>query len=256
MQDLFTALAKYIRATTVLRELRLAVSNPANSAPSLWWTSVFDSLSVNTSIGFLVIASCENLLHNDRLASTIGLSTYITRVCYLQGREEWDPTSFVLPLSDATGDNNNLLKVELPGAKVGDDAARGLLKIKETVRRNCGLLERAAAFNQTTTLDWCTATALEKVSRRPALVRELPEKEVTAACEVARMVRSRLRSVDGLNDYMRLTGVVKERVTCALPVQVGSTQLDDLNIDCWRLLRQYLSFDDVQGVIVEKADNR
>ncbi|KAL1478761.1 hypothetical protein MTO96_052410 [Rhipicephalus appendiculatus] len=182
----------------MLRELRLAVSNPANSAPSLWWTSVFDSLSINTSIGFLLISSSQDLLHNGRLASTIGLSRYITRVFYVQGRKEWDPTSFVLPLSDATGDNYNLLKVDLCGAKLGDDAARCLLKIKETVRRNCGLLERAVAFNQTTTLDWRTATALEKV---------------------------------------------------------GSTHLDDLNIDCWRLLRQYLSFDDVKVFAVEKAHN-
>ncbi|KAL1474000.1 hypothetical protein MTO96_038308, partial [Rhipicephalus appendiculatus] len=98
----------------------------------------------------------------------------------------------------------------------------------------------------------CTANALEKVSRHPALVRELAEKEGIAACDVARMVRSRLRSVDGLHDFMRLTGVVKKRVVCAPSVDM---QLHDLNTDCWRVVRQYLSFDDVTRFTVAVADN-
>ncbi|KAL1477355.1 hypothetical protein MTO96_035797 [Rhipicephalus appendiculatus] len=64
-------------------------------------------------------------------------------------------------------------------------------------------------------LDRYTANALEKVSRCPALVRVLAEKEGIAADEVATMIRRRLMSVDGVHDFMRLTGVVKERVTCA-----------------------------------------
>ncbi|KAL1477258.1 hypothetical protein MTO96_035883 [Rhipicephalus appendiculatus] len=60
------------------------------------------------------------------------------------------------------------------------------------------------------------------------------------------MIRSRLRSVEGLHDFMRLTGVVKECVTCAPPVDGCRMQLQDLNDDCWRLVRRYLSFDDVK----------
>ncbi|KAL1442695.1 hypothetical protein MTO96_030668 [Rhipicephalus appendiculatus] len=70
--------------------------------------------------------------------------------------------------------------------------------------------------------------------------------EGIAAEEVARMVRSRLRSVEGLNDFMRLTGVVKQHVTCAPPVDDRSVQLEVLNIHCWRLLRRYRSIDDVK----------
>ncbi|KAH7944124.1 hypothetical protein HPB52_016340 [Rhipicephalus sanguineus] len=69
------------------------------------------------------------------------------------------------------------------------------------------------------------------------------------------MVRSRLRSVDGLHDFMRLTGVVKERVTCVPPVDDCGTQLQDLGNDCWRLLRRYLSFDDVKRFTVGTLDN-
>ncbi|KAL1468267.1 hypothetical protein MTO96_041605 [Rhipicephalus appendiculatus] len=69
------------------------------------------------------------------------------------------------------------------------------------------------------------------------------------------MVRSRLTGVDGLHDFMRLTGVVKERVTCAPSVDGCCIQLQDLGNDCWRLLRRYLSFGDVKRFAVGKLDS-
>ncbi|KAH7975403.1 hypothetical protein HPB52_001394 [Rhipicephalus sanguineus] len=169
---------------------------------------------------------------------------------------EWNPIDFVLPLSEAMGGNYNLLEVQLHStAKVGADARRCLFRIRETTRRNSRLLERAAAFKQITPLDWHTANALEKVSQHPALVRELAEKEGIAAHEVARMVKSLLRSVDGLHDFMRLTGVVKKRVVCAPSVDSCGMQLHDLNTYCWRVVRQYLSFDDVKRFTVAVPEN-
>ncbi|KAH7944249.1 hypothetical protein HPB52_017639 [Rhipicephalus sanguineus] len=167
-QTLFSSLAKYVRATAMLQELRLCVSSPGDAAYSSCWTLLLESILANTSITLLLISSSGNLAFNDRLAATIGLSRY-------------------------------------------------------------------------------TANALEKVSRRPALVRKLAEKEGMVAGEVARMIRSRLRGVEGLHDFMRLTGVVKECVMCAPPVNGCGVQLEDLNSDCWRLVRQYLSFDDVKA---------
>ncbi|KAL1451212.1 hypothetical protein MTO96_043912, partial [Rhipicephalus appendiculatus] len=58
-----------------------------------------------------------------------------------------------------------------------------------------------------------TASAFETVARSSALVRELAQKTGVAAAEVDWMLRSRLEGVEGLHDFMRLTGVVKERVT-------------------------------------------
>ncbi|KAH6937590.1 hypothetical protein HPB50_001870 [Hyalomma asiaticum] len=111
--------------------------------------------------------------------------------------------------------------------------------------KNSGLVERAAAFQQTTSLNWYTANALEKVSRRPALVRELAEREGMAEDEVRSLIQSRLMSVKGLDDFMRLSGVVRDRVTCAPRPDGRRKQLNDLHEDCWRVLRRYLSFDDV-----------
>ncbi|KAL1465911.1 hypothetical protein MTO96_043054 [Rhipicephalus appendiculatus] len=68
------------------------------------------------------------------------------------------------------------------------------------------------------------------------------------------MIRSRLSIVEGLHVFMRLTGVVKGRVTCATPVEGCNMQLQDLGNDCWRLVRRYLSFDDVKCFTVAKLD--
>ncbi|KAL1469685.1 hypothetical protein MTO96_040920 [Rhipicephalus appendiculatus] len=93
------------------------------------------------------------------------------------------------------------------------------------------------------------------VSRRPALVRVLAEKEGIAANEMSGMLRSHLSSVEGLHGFMRVTGVVKESVTCLPPADGCSVQLPDLNNDCWRLVRRYLSFHDVKrSSVVETGD--
>ncbi|KAL1472055.1 hypothetical protein MTO96_039573 [Rhipicephalus appendiculatus] len=59
-EALFSSLAKYIRATTVLRELHLSVTNLGDVAPSSCWTLLFESISANNSITRLVISSSED----------------------------------------------------------------------------------------------------------------------------------------------------------------------------------------------------
>ncbi|KAL1478971.1 hypothetical protein MTO96_015961 [Rhipicephalus appendiculatus] len=255
-QHLFYCATKYIRATTVLRKLSLLVSNPAGDAPSSCWALLFESISSNTSITDLWISGSHNFLYTGHLARTVAHSRCITRASYAEIRLDWSPNGFLLPLSRAVGENYNLLKVRLSYfAKMNAEARRCWFTVREVTRRNSGLVKRAGAVIQSTTLDWHTANALEKVSRRAALVRELAEKERIAADEVARMLRSRLMSIDGIHDFMRLTGVVKERVRCAPPVDGCSLQLQDLNNDCWRLVRRHLSFDDVKRCTVGKPDN-
>ncbi|KAH7944285.1 hypothetical protein HPB52_017937 [Rhipicephalus sanguineus] len=254
-EGVFSALAKYIRETTVLRKLTLTVTKhfeEANTAASFCWKFLFESMSANTSVSDLDIFSNGNFQYNDHLARIIGLSRYISRVSFFLNAGDGTATDFVSFLSEAIGDNYNLLNFDLYNYKLGVEAKRCLVIIRETTRRNSGLLERAAAFNTTTRLDWYTATALEKVSRNPALLRELAKKEGIAARQVASLIRSRLSSVEGLNDFMRLTSVVKELVTCSPRVVGSGMQLQDLSNDCWRLVRRYLSFDDVKCFTIAK----
>ncbi|KAH7947706.1 hypothetical protein HPB52_015225 [Rhipicephalus sanguineus] len=190
----------------------------------------------------------EALAANSTLKSleVLGLSRNISRASLQLDISEPITTGFVVALSEVISDNYNLVEVSLFSLDVDAEATRSWFTIMDTTRRNSGLVNRAVVFKQSCPLDWYTATALEKVSRHPALLKVLAEKEGIAACDVARMVRSRLCSVDELHDFMRLSGVVKERVTCVPPIGDSSKQLADLHIDCWRVLRRYLSFDDVK----------
>lgn len=255
-QQLFDCMAKYIKETTVLREIILHVSNTAGDAPAACWEPLFESLSSNTSITYLWITGRDHFSYAGHLARTVGRSRFTTQAFYEEYQPDWDPSGFVSPLSRELDENYNLLEVSLSEtAKMDAETTCCWFKVREVSRRNSGLVKRAGAAIQSPTLDWYAANALEKVSRRPVLVRELAEKEGLAVEEVAKMLRSRLVSVDGMHDFMRLTGVVKKAVTCAPPVDGCSFQIQDLNVDCWRFVRRYLSFDDVKRCTVAKPDD-
>ncbi|KAH7944450.1 hypothetical protein HPB52_019819 [Rhipicephalus sanguineus] len=88
------------------------------------------------------------------------------------------------------------------------------------------------------------ASALETLSRHPALVAELAEVLTVTDAEAASLVRTRLSHIQDMNEFMRLAGVVKDRVTCE-PREDGCKQLCDLNEDCWRHVMRYLKLDDI-----------
>ncbi|KAL3196811.1 hypothetical protein MRX96_045082 [Rhipicephalus microplus] len=88
------------------------------------------------------------------------------------------------------------------------------------------------------------AAALDRVYRHPALVAELSEALSVSEADAIVAVRERFRSIEGMHEFMRLTGVVKARVSCQ-PRDDGRTQLDSLNEHCWAHVRRYLQLDDV-----------
>ncbi|XP_075737602.1 uncharacterized protein LOC142777166 [Rhipicephalus microplus] len=256
-ERLFSALAKYVRETTVLQELKLILTSclaPDNTASYTCWTLLFESMSANTSISDLDILTNGKFQYNGHLTRTIGHSEYISRVRFLENTGLGDATFFVWLLSESISHNYGLLKVDLNGANVDSEVKRCFFTIRKTTQRNRDILERAAAFIKIAPLDRHTATAFEKVARNPALTRELAKKENITTAEVAKMLRSHLRSVEGLHDFMRLTGVVKKSVKCAPPVDDSGMQLQDLNEDSWRLVRRYLSFDDVKNFSIAIED--
>ncbi|KAH7944711.1 hypothetical protein HPB51_028573 [Rhipicephalus microplus] len=248
-EPLFSCLANYIRSTTVLRRLILTVPNPSlteDTAPLLCWTLLSESLSTNTSIEHFDIYSESEFQHCDHLARSIGHSSSITRLT-LSLNTPGSADEFLFHLSAALDQNYTLLKMDSFGVSVGVDASHLLFRIRETMRRNCGLLERSAAYHYTGHLD------------REGLKESSPSERARPpvghlGTPSGKMIHSRLRNVEGLDDFMRLTGVVKEHVICAPPVEDGGMQLQDLGNDCWRLVRRYLSFDDVRCPTVTELD--
>ncbi|KAL1469686.1 hypothetical protein MTO96_040921 [Rhipicephalus appendiculatus] len=153
-QRLFHSAADYIRATTVLRKLKIYVFHSAEVAPSSCWTLLFESILANTSISDLEMEGTANFSHAGSFARTVGLSRCITRVSYSRFRSECNPTSFVVSLSEAISHNYNLLEIHLYSyANLGAEARCSWFTVRETIRRNWGLVELAGALNKTTVLD-------------------------------------------------------------------------------------------------------
>ncbi|KAH6927744.1 hypothetical protein HPB50_007715 [Hyalomma asiaticum] len=87
--------------------------------------------------------------------------------------------------------------------------------------------------------------ALERVYSHAGLLEELAEELSLSVGQATSMVRQGLRPIEGLHDFMRLAGVVRDRVVCE-PRHDGRPQLDTINEYCWRLVRRYLVLDDVR----------
>ncbi|KAL1484635.1 hypothetical protein MTO96_032485 [Rhipicephalus appendiculatus] len=242
-QRLFHSAADYIRATTVLRKLKIYVFHSAEVAPSSCWTLLFESILANTSISDLDIEGTANFSHAGSFARTVGLSRCITRVSYSRFRSECNPTSFVLSLSEAISDNYNLLEIHLYSyANLGAEAkvllvhSQGNHPKELWPGRTCWCLQP----------DYCSRS-VRVLAEKEGIRRE---RNVRDACYEAVSVASK-----GFHGFMRVTGVVKESVTCLPPADGCSVQLPDLNNDCWRLVRRYLSFHDVKrSSVVETGD--
>ncbi|XP_070380012.1 uncharacterized protein [Dermacentor albipictus] len=240
-EDLSSALADYVGTTTTLKILRLisaSVAYPANES-DLDWTAVVESLSRNSSLAELCVsATCVPKEDSERMADVVKHSDNIRRFS-VSVQKGWHLEAFVSRLSDGISRNYSLIRVEFPGYMNNDSFV-----IWDTARRNSRLVSSASRFLAGANADKATATALERVLRHRALLEELAEVQSIGEDEAAAALRDEVRSFEGLHDFMRLAGVVKERVTCHRR-EDGRTQLDDLDEYCWVAIRRCLALGDV-----------
>ncbi|XP_075533740.1 uncharacterized protein LOC142566745 isoform X1 [Dermacentor variabilis] len=251
------AVAACVEAATFLRKLRLIMwshyDDPIEDINASW-TKIVESLSRNTSIKELdvyVLTTSSNSGNGhvpdqhrvERLAQVIKSSRTIRRVSLGAG-EPGMVTALLRRLSEEIADNYNLVQVDLYEL-LDTEAARNYYNVCGTVRRNCGLVTRAAQFARGRTLDRHCAQALERVWRHGGLLEELAEQLSLSVDDTSAIVRRGLRDMEGLHDFMRLARVVRDCVECN-PCQDSGPQLDSLNEDCWRLIRRYLRMDDVR----------
>ncbi|KAH7966658.1 hypothetical protein HPB49_018380 [Dermacentor silvarum] len=136
--------------------------------------------------------------------------------------------------------NYSLLRVELPECE-GYEAEK--VTVQDVTRRNCCLVARAARFVMGDQDPFC-ASALEIVSGHAKLVEIVQSKAGVETSEAIAMIKRALASIRGLDEYMKLSGVVQHRVDC-IKQQDGGTQLVDLNEYCWLHIRKYLTLEDV-----------
>ncbi|XP_077489437.1 uncharacterized protein LOC144100336 [Amblyomma americanum] len=152
------------------------------------------------------------------------------------------PSAFVQRLSANIDANYTITGVVL---RAGVRSTKDWFSVLNAVRRNSDLVTGATLFATATLCDKFNAIALEVVSQHPALVREFAEVLSTSEAEGSSMIRNALLVIQGIHDFMRVAGVVKERVMCQ-PRADGSMQLDELDSDSWRHVRQYLLLQDIK----------
>ncbi|KAH6922293.1 hypothetical protein HPB50_012188 [Hyalomma asiaticum] len=241
------ALAEFLELTKALRKLHLVVCwrellTNADDCP--WWPRLLEALAQNNSLKLLdVILDGISDQEMEGLADSVRRSTSITSVIF-GPRPKGDSSTFVRRLAVDIAKNYTLMNIYCSG-HVCADAARDWFTVQETTWRNAGLVARAARLLKASISDRYVIEALERISLHPALLAEVAEKLEMDKAELIVLSRERLKVTESLNGFMRITGVVKERVVCN-PPDDNCTQLDDLNQCCWMHVRRYLLIDDVK----------
>ncbi|XP_050032739.1 uncharacterized protein [Dermacentor andersoni] len=241
---IFSAFSEYVAMTTTLRKLHVNFRLEFAARELIeWWPALSRSLLLNKSIAELAIGVVVESRQNiEMLGDALRRSSTIRKLILMEF-SYLASNAFVEGLCADILKNYTLCKVAMDYWMWLNSEAYWVA-LWDASRRNSGFVARAAQFLNHARCDRLCAAALDRVSRHPALVAELAEVLSIGEEEAARRVRQRFRSIEGLHEFMRLAGVVKQRVTCR-PSEDGRAQLDDLNSECWCHVRRYLQLDDV-----------
>ncbi|KAH7946205.1 hypothetical protein HPB49_021436 [Dermacentor silvarum] len=248
---LSSAVADYVRETMTLEKLQLYMySGEDRDDVDRSWTLIVLSLSQNTSIRELQFEmdTRDDVIeeqHVESLAQVI-LSMKKIRKVHFEAYQGAITSAFIHRLSMNIAETYTLQNVTLLG-RIDWRAATDWLAVRKAVCRNISLVARAIHFASGRRRDGYCARALELVWRRPVLLEEFAEQEHRSVSEATAIVQGALKWMESMHDFMRLTGVVKERVVCH-ECEDNRTQLDNLNEHCWYRLRRYLTLDDVKDI--------
>ncbi|KAK8766703.1 hypothetical protein V5799_006521 [Amblyomma americanum] len=234
-------LAQYLQETRTLRRLELVGHGYVERDDQAEVTLV-QALKANKSIRSLDLTDlsfCTEAL--ELLARVVRRSQSLCEFVFFPAQSE--PAQFFLAcLAPGFSTNHALVRLDLPG---NADMSFERFHVADVVRRNAMLVARAARFVTGASKERYCAEAFEPVAKSSALVdmvRRLGSLPNDSDAES--MVRETWRGLEEMNDFMRAAGVVRNSVVCWKRGD-RRLQLDDLNSDCLRLIRQFLTLADV-----------
>ncbi|XP_077546321.1 uncharacterized protein LOC144158977 [Haemaphysalis longicornis] len=243
-EDTASALREYITQTSVLRDLVLDFRKAVvaiNVEASKWQMSVFQALQQNTSVRKLVVKTgsltdeeadvLSDLLRSSKAIHDFHIDAPADTVELLGNR-----------LSPNFSDNFTLASLGFRVRKMY--LTQEWFAVKDVVRRNSGLVTRAAYFVSGKDHSRQCVEALEHVALNPALRERVCALASVSEQEAGQMVRESLKSLQSLDDFFRAAEVVKDGVVC-YPSEDGTMQLTDLPEYAWLCLREYLKVSDV-----------
>ncbi|KAH7947455.1 hypothetical protein HPB52_012184 [Rhipicephalus sanguineus] len=204
--------------------------------------ALVQAVSVNITIHSLHIWGLRfDETETQILADTLQSSRTLCEF-YFHPHDDESTLSFVRKLSPIVSSNYTLLGLHLTKCV---DLGGEFFTMAEVVRRNNSLVTRATHFVTGTRSHKYCAEALELVHSTPGLVARLQNSTSVDENQAVVRIRKSLNNFSELDDFMRVTGVVKDRVTCH-PRDDGKMQLADLNRDCWLYIRRYLMVSDIR----------
>ncbi|KAH6942097.1 hypothetical protein HPB50_000672 [Hyalomma asiaticum] len=250
--DVCTSLSACVKGASHIKELQLLIvfDNTVNrdndqSHPT---SDLCEALASNHGLTKIELSFSVELAEDDCKtlvnACLNNRSLYELSVRFSEGPRAAFFMSHLLP---HLKQNYRLLRLELSLCAIPNAE---MLAAQDITRRNCSLVERATAFVLGDHDAYC-ARAIELVSAHPKLFdnvrRKVMAASVDAEAKAAAMIRRALRlpCLVEMNGFMKLAGVVRERVVRGTANDGGGLHLSELKRDCWLHIRQYLKLSDV-----------
>ncbi|KAK8771199.1 hypothetical protein V5799_025558 [Amblyomma americanum] len=193
-------------------------------------TLVNSRLTLNTAqLLSVLVAQLKRSLVELRIESTSNISNAVLRV-----------------LEDMITRNVFLSRVTVR-CFAWEDVAWACAAMDDAKEQNQGLLNKAAKFvmsideRPTPCAKHPCASAFDELCGTASLLEHLVSLSGKSELQVSMSVKKARRYLD--DNYMIYAGVVLARVLCE--AGDGSMQFDELNVDCWRSIVQYLKLSDV-----------
>lgn len=126
------------------------------------------------------------------------------------------------------------------------DFERNVFEIRDALRRNLSLLQKATQFVVPPCCNSkAAAAAFEKVRESRALLDNVMQLADLTEAEAAEAINRRRWYLD--TNFLALAGVVRDKVQChRAPAGVDCPrQLDEIDFDSWMIIRSYLTIDDI-----------
>lgn len=240
-QQLFGDVAKFLETTTSLRrlDLSLTTSGPLYGSNE----TLLHALMRNKSLRALRIQRMRFTSPDIKLLTTMVADSSTLCEFGLFVNDRVALKAFLCGLEPWFSCNYSLL--ELSHSPI--DECPQYLTVQRVLLRNRALAMRAAHYVMGVNTSKRCARALEQVSHGQGVVRTVAEFASVNERTAASAVQEAVESLVDMTTFMKAAGVVREAVVCH-PVSAdkqNTTQLDELDVDSWRHVRQYVALADV-----------
>lgn len=241
-EDIASLVVEHITKTKAVTELTLGFffkGPPFDLQDTEFTKTVLRSLLLNSTVKkFSLVALSLSEEAATVLARVMKYSKYVLE--YVVCRRDFFE-SLVERLSPGFAKNYNVISIQSSGIKISH--ARHWLRVMEIVWRNVSLLAHAVSF-VAGSRDRRNAEALELVASSPALLDKVCEELYVEKSEAVRKVQESVDSFQGVDDFMRASGIVMSELRC-LPQRDLPVQLTDVDEYSWLAVRKHLRIGDV-----------